>query len=281
VLSVGLALAAAALYGLSDFFGGVVSRRASVWGVAFASQVGALLIISAAAAWLVAGRATPADFAWGALAGIGTGLGTAFLYRGLAEGRMGVVAPISAVGTALVPVAVGVLTGDRPPLLTWVGIACAVPAIWLVSSEPSVDGVAGARSRSGVLDGILAGLAFGLMFAALGQVPDTAGLAPLVGAELVSIAAVAALATLMGRSWIPREAAAGWGLAVGGLSAVAAVLFLFSTQAGMLTVAAVLSSLYPVFTVLLAATILRERIHGVQAIGLGLAGVAVVLVALG
>ena len=278
MLSVGLALAAAAIYGLSDFLGGLVSKRASVWAVAIASQLGALVVI-AMATWLVAARPTAADIAWGALAGVGTGTGTAFLYRGLAEGRMGVVAPISAVGAALVPVAVGVVTGDRPPLLTWAGIACAIPAIWLVSSGDPADATE-SRRGSGLVDGILAGLAFGLMFAALGQVPDTAGLVPLVVTEVTSVVAVAGLATLMGHAFVPREQTAWWGLGVGALSAFAAVLFLFSTQAGMLTVAAVLSSLYPVFTILLAATILRERIHGLQAIGLGLAGVAVVLVAI-
>ena len=278
MLSVGLALAAAAIYGLSDFLGGVVSKRASVWAVAIASQLGALVIVGIAT-WFFAAEPTAADLAWGALAGIGTGTGTAFLYRGLAEGRMGVVAPISAVGAALVPVAVGFVTGDRPPLLTWVGIACAIPAIWLVSSGDPADGDE-SRRGSGLVDGILAGLAFGLMFAAVGQVPDTAGLAPLVLTETVSVFAVAALAAAMGHAFIPREPTAWWGLGVGALSALAAVLFLFSTQAGMLTVAAVLSSLYPVFTILLAATILRERIHGLQAIGLGLAGLAVVLVAI-
>ncbi len=194
---------------------------------------------------------------------------------------MGVVAPISAVGTALVPVAVGVLTGDRPASLTWVGIVCAIPAIWLVSSTDPIGADDGPGARFGVIDGIVAGLAFGLMFSALGQVPDSAGLPPLVGSEVVSIVAVGALATAMGQPWMPRQPMTWWGLAVGGLAAFAAVLFLFATQAGMLTVAAVLSSLYPVFTVLLAATVLRERIHGLQAAGLGLAAIAVVLVAAG
>ncbi len=278
MLSVGLALAAAAIYGLSDFLGGVVSKRASVWAVAIASQLGALVVI-ATATWFIVAAPTAADLGWGALAGVGTGVGTAFLYRGLAEGRMGVVAPISAVGAALVPVVVGFVTGDRPPPLAWIGIACAIPAIWLVSSGDPAD-AEGSRGRSGLVDGILAGLAFGLMFAAVGQVPDTAGLVPLVLTEVVSVFAVAALAAAMGHAFVPRERTAWWGLGVGALSAFAAVLFLFSTQAGMLTVAAILSSLYPVFTILLAATILRERIHGLQAIGLGLAGIAVVLVAI-
>ena len=287
MLSIGLALAAAALYGLSDFLGGVVSRRASVWQVAVVTQIAAIAMIGGAT-MLQPGEPTTEDLLWGALAGVGTGTGTAFLYRGLAAGRMGVVAPLSAVGAALLPVAVGVLTGERPALVTWIGIGCAVPAIWLVSSaaEPAAptgtaEAATSGRFGEGVIDGVLAGLGFGLMFAALGQVHDTAGLAPLAAAEVVSVVAIAVLAAAMGHSWIPRETGAWWGLVVGGLAAVAAVLFLFASQAGLLTVAAVLSSLYPVFTVLLAATILRERIGGAQAVGLALAAIAVALVAVG
>jgi drug/metabolite transporter (DMT)-like permease len=280
VLTVALALSAAAVYGLSDFLGGFVSRRASVWAVALASQIGALVVIGIAAWLLVDGRPTIGDLSWGALAGLGTGSGTAFLYRGLAEGRMGVVAPISAVGTALVPVAVGVVTGDRPSAVVWIGIACAIPAIWLVSASERSPAAA-ERMGAGVVDGILAGVGFGLMFSALGQVPERAGLAPLLAAEVSSVLAVVALAVAMGHAWRPRQRAAWWGLVVGALSAFAAVMFLYATQAGMLTVSAVLSSLYPVFTVLLAATLLRERIGGLQAVGLALAGAAVVMVALG
>lgn len=275
-----LALASAGMYGLSDFFGGVVSRRASVWAVAVVTQLTALVAIGVAAVVVPASPET-ADWLWGALAGLGTGTGTAFLYRGLASGRMGVVAPLSAVGAALLPVVVGLATGERPPLLTWVGIACAVPAIWLVSSaaEPVDVGGRPHRMGEGVLDGLLAGLGFGLMFTALGQVPEEAGLWPLAMTEVTSVPAVIVLATIMGHAWVPREAAAGWGVLVGGLAAGASVLFLLASQSGLLTVAAVLTALYPVFTVLLAATVLRERIHRAQAIGLVLAGVAVALVA--
>ncbi|HEY6608493.1 MAG TPA: EamA family transporter, partial [Candidatus Limnocylindria bacterium] len=188
----------------------------------------------------------------------------------------------SAVGAALLPVAVSVITGDRPPMLTWIGIGCAVPAIWLVSSaaDPAEESGPG-RLGEGVIDGILAGLGFGLMFAALGQVADEAGLAPLAVAEVVAIGAIVVLATVMGQPWVPRERHAWLGLVVGALAAIAAVCFLLASQSGMLAVAAVLSSLYPVFTVLLAATVLRERIHGPQAVGLGLAAGAVALVAIG
>lgn len=278
-----LALASAAAYGLSDFLGGIVARRVSVWPLAIVTQLAAFVVIAVAAV-VLGGDPQPADLAWGGLAGLGTGAGTAFLYRGLAAGRMGVVAPLSAVGAALLPVAVGLATGERPPILTWIGIACAIPAIWLVSSSADpAKAAGGARARlgEGVADGLLAGLGFGLMFSALGQVPDTAGLLPLVAAEAASIPAVIGLAAAMGHAWLPRASIAWWGVLVGALAAGASVLYLFATQSGLLTVAAVLTSLYPVFTVLLAATVLRERVSGWQAIGLGLAAVTVSLVALG
>jgi uncharacterized membrane protein len=283
VLTITLALAAAAMYGLSDFFGGLVSRRASVWQVATVTQIAAIVLVGTAAL-VIGGSPTTAEWLWGMLAGIGTGSGTAFLYRGLSSGRMSVVAPISAVGAALVPVAVGVFTGDRPPVITWIGIACAIPAIWLVSTapDPSAHAPEGRGGIDpGVVDGILAGLGFGLMFAALGQVSDSAGLAPLAAAEVTSVAAIGVIAAAFGQAWLPREREAWWGIVVGALAAVGAILFLVASQAGMLTVAAVLSSLYPVFTVLLAALVLRERIAPGQAVGLGLALVAVVLVAAG
>lgn len=280
-MTVVLALGAALMYGLSDFIGGLLSRRTSVWTVAVVAQTAATILMVVAVAILSRGTPDAADWLWGAAAGIGGGAGTAFLYRGLAAGRMGVVAPVSAVGAALLPVAVGLLTGERPALLTWIGIACAFPAIWLVSTAADPVDVSGRRRAlgTGVTDGLLAGLGFGMLFAALGQVPDTAGLGPLALAQATSIVAIVLLATVLGQAWIPRDVRSLRAAIVGVLAAAAAVLFLFSTQTGLLTVASVLSSLYPAFTVLLAATVLRERIHRTQAFGLALAAIAVGLVA--
>jgi len=280
-----LALGSAALFGISDFVGGVVSRRTSVWALAVVTQATALVIVGIAAV-LLGGSPRGQDWWWGAAAGLGTGTGSAFLYRGLASGRMGVVAPISAVGAAVLPVVVGLVTGERPPLLAWIGIACAIPAIWLVSTDTDpnrVDGVVpGGRFDRGVVDGILAGLGFGVMFSALGQVPDAAGLGPLAATEASAILTIVALALVMRERWVPRDRAAiGGGAVAGGLAAGATVLFLFASQSGLLAVASVLSSLYPAVTVLLAATVLRERIGGIQALGLGLALAAVGLVAAG
>lgn len=277
-----LALGAAGLYGLSDFVGGLLARRSSVWAVAAVTQISST-ILTVLATLFLPGDPSGTDWMWGAVAGVGSGTGTAFLYRGLAAGRMGVVAPLSAVGAALLPVAVGLATGDRPELLTWIGIACAFPAIWLVSTAtgPTDPGEPSRRFGEGVADGLLAGLGFGLMFAALGQVSDGAGLDPLALTQAVSIVAVIGLATILRQSWVPRDPASWRAVVVGGLAAGAAVLFLFAAQTGLLTIASVLTSLYPAFTVLLAATVLRERIHAAQAVGLLLAAVAVSLVAAG
>lgn len=275
-MAVLLSLAAALAYGLSDFVGGLASRRTSAWPVAFvgtlAAFAGALLL-----ALVTDGSPTSGDLAWGALAGIGSGAGGAFLYRGLASGRMGVVAPISAVGAALLPVCVGVATGERPAMLVWLGIAAAVPGIWLVSREPGGSG----DLAAGLLDGVLAGLGFGLLFAAMGQVPEEAGFAPLAVAQGVAVFAVVATASVLGGRWIPYDRSQAWGSVSGVLATAAVVAFLLASQTGLLTVASVVTSLYPAITIALAAVVLRERIHGTQGVGLLLCGIAVGLVAAG
>ncbi len=270
------ALAAALGYGLSDFIGGLAARRTSAWPVAFVCSVGAF-VFSALVALVTRGEPTTADLTWGALGGIGSGLGGAFLYRGLAAGRMGVVAPVSAVGAAILPVVVAVTTGERPELLVWLGIAAAVPGIWLVSREPGDGSVA-----AGLVDGVLAGVGFGLLFTAIGQVPEGAGFWPLALAQVTALLAVVVTAIALKTQWRPtaRSEVIG-GLLAGSLASAAALGFLLATQSGLLTVAAVLTSLYPAFTIVLAATVLREAIHRSQAVGLAFCGVCVALVAAG
>ncbi|QZY30867.1 DMT family transporter [Nocardioides coralli] len=279
-MAVALALASAAAYGLSDFVGGVFSKRTSPWTIALVGQVtGALAVLALTA--VTDGTVTSRDLQWAAVAGVGNGLGTAFLYRGLATGRMGVVAPVSGVGAALLPVAVGLLAGERPPLLVWVGILAALPGIWLVAREPRTDAAGGSPLGSGLLDGVLAGLGFGALFAALAQIPDEAGFLPLSVNQLVGAAVVVVVATTLRTPWLPREPAAAAGIATGLLGATATGAFMVASQTGLLTVTAVLASLYPAVTVLLAAWLLREHIHRPQAVGLVLCGVAVALVASG
>jgi drug/metabolite transporter (DMT)-like permease len=157
----------------------------------------------------------------------------------------------------------------------WLGIAAAVPGTWLVSREPGGTG----DLAAGIVDGVLAGLGFGLLFAAMGQVPEEAGFAPLAVAQAVALACIAATAYALGGRWVPHHPSQAWGAVAGLLSTAAVVAFLLATQAGLLAVASVVTSLYPAVTIALAAAVLRERIHLSQGVGLLLCGVAVGLVA--
>jgi drug/metabolite transporter (DMT)-like permease len=273
-----MALVAAFSYGLSDFVGGLVSRRTSAWAVAVVGGTSSV-VFTGLASLFFSGDPTPADFAWATVAGVGSGGGIGFLYRGFASGRMSAVAPVSAVGAALVPVVFGVVGGERPGPLVWLGILLAVPAIWLVSSVPPGDPLA--PLRDGLVDGVLAGLGFGLLFACIGQVPQTSGMLPLAFAQLVSVPAVVLLAMSLRADWVPRDRVLGWAALTGPLAGSANLLFLLATQRGYLTVSGVLTSLYPASTVLLAALVLREQIHRAQALGLALCAVTVALVAAG
>lgn len=274
-----LALGSAIAYGLGDFVGGLLSRRTTVWAVAVVGQLSSTACTTVVALAL-AGAPSASDWWWGAAAGVGSGVGTVFLYRGLAGGRMSVVAPLSALGAALVPALTGIWSGERPTPFTWLGVMCAFPAIWLVS-RAAKPAPGEARSRSGVIDGLLAGVGFGGLFAALGQVPDGAGLGPLALCQGTSVVAILVVATGLRQRWLPRDRHAAAAVVAGLLGAVATGLFLLATQSGLLTVAAVLSSLYPATTVLLAALVLHERIDRAQGAGLLLAVLAVGLVAVG
>ncbi len=279
MVAVVLSLLSALAYGVSDFLGGVFSKRSGPWQVATVGQTSSTLCTLVAAV-LVGGTVTGADWGWGALGGIGSGVGTVFLYRGFAGARMSVVAPLSAVTCALLPLAVGVLTGERPAALAWAGIVIALPAIALVSRvEDHADAALGAAHRSGVIDGLLAGAGFGLLFVALGHVGDAAGVWPLVAAQAVSSLTVVALAVALHQHWVPRDPAAWRALLMGPLGATATVAFLYATREGLLSVVSVISSLYPAMTVLLAMALLKERIAPWQAVGLVLSAAAVNLVA--
>lgn len=275
-MAIVLSLVSALAYGISDFIGGVLAKRASAWQIAVVGQTSSG-VFSLAAAVVIGGSPTARDLVFGALAGLGGGFGAAFLYRGLSTARMNVVAPLSGVGTALIPACVGLVTGERPSALALTGIVMALPAIALISRV----GDHSVTHRSGVVDGILAGVGFGLLFTFLGQVGDGGGLYPLALSQATSIVSVIATAVALRQSWVPRDRAA-WDAAVmGPLGALAQGTFLYATQHGLLSVVSVISSLYPASTVLLAAVVLRERIQRWQGVGLAIAAVAVALVAAG
>lgn len=274
-----LALGSALAYGLSDYVGGMLSRRSGPWPVVVVSGCTSATIASLLAA-VSGGDPSTAALTWGGLAGVGNGVGAVFLYRGLAGGRMSVVAPLSAVGAALLPVVIGLLSGERPAPVTTLGLVCAFPAIWLVSRS-SAGSTGGSGLGPGVVDGLIAGLAFGLLFSALGQVPDGSGLWPLTLMQVVTVVSIVVLASGLRQDWLPRHAHDLRAVVIGVLGATAATLFLLATHRGLLSVASVLASLYPAVTVLLAVLLLHERVHRAQGAGLVLALAAVALVAAG
>lgn len=281
-MAIVLALISATAWGVSDFYGGVFSKRHGAWVTSIAVQLGALAG-TVAAVLVLGGSPTRADWVWGAAAGVGVGAGTAFLYRGLSTGRMGVVAPLSAVGAALVPIVVGVSTGERPGSLAVVGIVIALPAIWLIASiENGADSAsdAGPPASTGILDGVLAGIGFGAGFACLDRFQPAAELVPLLATQAVSLLPVIALALWTKQSFWPRRSAAWIGFILGPLGVLANACLLWAVQTGLLSVVSVLVALYPAVTVALAAAVLHERIHRAQAVGLGLAAVAVSLISL-
>jgi len=272
-----LSVCSAVAYGLSDFVGGVLARKASAWAVAATSQAAA----TALTVGLVLVRAGDSDtgaLLWGVLAGLGSGAGNVLIYRGLAGGRMAVVAPLSAITAAALPVLVGLLSGDRPGIIAAIGVLMALPAIWLVSGGGPRPGRA---LRGDAISGLIAGAGFGVQFSALGQIPQQAGLVPLAVSQAVSVAAIVIGAIVVSAPWMPRDRFGALGAVAGVLAGTAAVCFQLAVQYGLLTIAGVLASLYPAVTVLLASLVLGERIHPAQGVGLTLAAAAVALIAAG
>lgn len=271
-----LSLCSAVAYGLSDFLGGLFARRASAWAVAAASQ-GTAAILTVLLVISNPGEPAMGSLLWGIAGGLGSGAGNVLIYRGLAQGRMAVVAPISAIAAAALPVLVGFLTGDRPSATQAIGVVMALPAIWLVSGGASLRDA----NRADAMTGLLAGLGFGVQFSALGQVPADAGLTPLALSQIVSVTSIIVCAAAISQPWFPRDRFGRLGAVAGVLAGIATICFQLAVQTGMLVIVGVLASLYPAITVLLAALVLREPIHRPQGIGLVLGLAAVALIAAG
>ena len=281
-----LGLGSGLCWGAADFFGGVQSRHLPALTVAFWSQMAGALAIAVA----LAVEGTPpntAGFAWGLAAGVGGGCALTLFYRGLAEGTMSIVAPISACG-AIVPVAAALLTGDQPGTLAALGVLIAITGIVLVSRptpapanpgahDPANPGALANRGRSGqvVAMALGAALGFGLFYVFVAAGTTGSRGAPL-GAPLWVIAGArtSSLAILTTIALVGRGSARRWpGRRIGPVALVgigdtaANLLFAYAAIGGNLAVVGVLGSLYPVATVVLARWLLGERLSGGQNAG--------------
>ncbi|HWC15071.1 MAG TPA: EamA family transporter [Actinomycetota bacterium] len=281
-----LSLLAAATYGAADFVGGYVTKRAHVLAVVFLSQAFGTIPFLIAFPLINDAGFSRAALAWGAAAGVGGATGVILLYAGLAAGRMSVVAPITAVEAACVPVIFGLIRGERPGAIALMGIVVAVIAVGLISAapEPAPPGqphVRQGRLPAGVPHALGAGAAFGAFFIFLDHAGDYAGLWPLVGARIasLSIAGTAILVSIRTLR-VPR----GTGRAIAGAGALdftANVFYLLASRAGLLSLVAVITSMYPASTVLLARIVLKERLVATQLAGLACAVAGVIMIATG
>jgi drug/metabolite transporter (DMT)-like permease len=277
-----LALASAIVYGVADYAGGRATRRLPSLTVAFVGQLCSIALVLV----LVAAMGTPLPdgrtLAWGAGAGAAASLALVAFYHALSKGSMTTVAPLTAVVGATLPVCVGLVSGERPRAIAYVGIGLAIVAVALVSGA---GGHRAARApRFIVLLAVLAGLGFGALFVAFDQVADGSGAWPLLAARAASVPLLGALGwrsgALRGRSG-PKVRGLGLPALVGVLDMGANALYLWASKGGLLSIVAVVGSLYPAATVTLAYVVDGERLHRPQWIGMAAAAGALVLVTLG
>ena len=281
-----LALLSAAAYGTADFLGGLASRGASTAAVVFVSQAAGLVVLAGLLPVLPAAAPTARDLWWGLAAGIAGSVGVALLYRALAIGTMALVAPTTAVCAVIIPVAAGVILGERPTARVTLGIVIALAAIVLVSQAPSSSPHAMLPDPhvepSGVPRGLgmalLSGIAIGFFFLCLAQTDMAAGLWPLAVARSAALVLFAPVAL---RPAARRMGARALGTAVAGgiLDMLANAFYLIAVREGPLAAVVTLSSLYPASTILLARVVLHERLRRLQMAGIAAALAAVLLIA--
>jgi drug/metabolite transporter (DMT)-like permease len=302
MLAVLLALAAAVGYGGSDYSAGLAARRASVIRVTILAEVTSVVLLILVLPW--AGLQPPAwiPLAWGAGGGIAGAVGALALYAGFRHAAFSVAASLSAVGSAGFSVLAGLLLGEHPGRLALVGIALALPAIVSVSASPgkpaghavpagSPASAAGpvpagssapeGRHRAGVIWGLVAGACFAGLFIALNRAGAGSGLWPVAAAQDGALLVVGCIAAVTRDLHLPATGSRWLAVLTGVSGGTGTILYFLATHAGLLAVTAVLTSLYPAVTIVLARVFLGERLTTVRLAGLCLAAASVGLIAAG
>ena len=266
-------LSAAAAWGAGDFSGGIATRRSTVFSVVAIAHATGLLFILALA--ILFREPLPGTHAllWGAFSGLVGGAGLACLYRALAVGKMGLNAPLSSVIAALVPLLFSFFSEGVPHAARLAGFALALVSIWLIASQ---SGAAGGSDGLGLA--IAAGIGLGGFLLFIKFAAATGVFWPLVAARAGSFGLMLAIIALSGGEWKPTSGSLRWVLLAGVLDTGANALYVLATQRGSLAVAAVLSSLYPASTIILARLVLKERWSRLQALGMLSALVAVAVI---
>ncbi|WP_405461322.1 DMT family transporter [Streptomyces sp. NBC_00101] len=272
-----LALGSSLSYGCADFLGGLGARKAHVLRTVMIAAPASLAV--ELLLWPLFGASfAPVTLAWGAASGVASAAAFALLYRTLAIGPMNVLSPVTALISAMLPVGVGLLQGEHLGAAGLIGLPLALAAVVLVSAG---RGAGSARpARAALLMAFGAGAAIALQLIFLHQAPSDSGVGPLIVGRAVSSAVTLTAAGVMYQRLGSEKPAYAMSAAAGVLDSVANLLFLLAARGGDLAVVAVITALYPAGTVLLARSVLAERMYRTQVIGLGTAAVAVSLLAL-
>ncbi|MDX9959677.1 MAG: EamA family transporter [Spirochaetia bacterium] len=275
------AIVSALFYGLGDFSGGYAASKSRILSVLVVSQVFGLATAAIALTTMGPGLPGGADLIWGLVGGLAGALGIVTLYRGIATGVVAIVSPTAALLSSILPLGVGLLLGDRPGILAIVGIVLCVPAVLLLSSGPADTGADKARVRSSLYHGIVAGLGFGLFYVALSRPGVNSGFWPLVAARTASIAVALFILLARREPLVLNKGSRMPAVLAGILDMVANIFFVLASSAGMLSIVAIVVSLYPAPTVLMARVVFKERITPVRWVGLGLSLAGLALISLG
>lgn len=301
MLAIVLALASAVSFGGSDYTAGLATRAASVIRVVLLEQVTSIGLALLIVPWLGPLRISPAAAGWGAEAGVTGTFGAMVLYLGFRHAAFSVASTLSAVSSAGLSVAAGLIFGERPGALALAGIVLALPAIAAVSAGPvsaapapaetaalapaetaetgRTGGALPGRHLAGAGYGLLAGACFALYFIGLNRAGSGSGLWPVLVGLAASLLVVLAIATATRQlRWPPRGSR--WLSAVtGATGTVGTMLFFLASHDGLLAVTAVITALYPAITIVAARVLLGERLTRLRLAGLCLAGASVALIA--
>lgn len=275
LLGIAFGLAAASSWGTGDFCGGLASKRTHVYGVVLLSQLEGLGLLVVLALLLAEPVPGLPDMIWGGVAGVAGTVGLAALYRGLATGPMGVVAPIAAVVSVILPLFFGLFLEGVPAWSQLLGFGLALCAVWLITRPRRGERI---QARHLALP-VLAGLGFGVFLILIDHVSAASVLWPLASARAASVL-VLAIALLVARQPIaPAPSQIPLIVLAGVFDTGGNAFYALAARAGRLDIAAVLGALYPAMTVVLARLILKERLSRQQGLGLAMALLAVMLIA--
>jgi drug/metabolite transporter (DMT)-like permease len=295
MLTVGLGLLSAFGYGSADFLAGMAARRASVIEITLLVYAVGVVTMLAILPFLHDGTPSLGALAWGAVSGSGCGAGALFLAAGFRRAPFSIAGPLSAVIGAGLSVIAGLILGERPTSIAWVGLLLALPAILVVSASGGQAAPAGnvqqprrGRHRrrvraglAGVAFGVPAGIGCAISLTGLAQASPAAGVWPVLAVQVAALVTTGAVAVVTGDLHMAAKGSRRPSAASGVIGAAAAIFYLLAAHAGLLAIAAVVTSLFPAVTVGLAAMIAQERLGPVRLAGLALTVGSLTLIALG